>query len=242
MVGEGKPRHSLSTRHPEPSRRNLHFTHALSLCAPNTPRCYPHRVADITFSQPARRNLLLPIVIAVVVLVVATALVLQFTPHTTADVTITHTAVYASHIVFKTYSIVVANSSAQDDIYILTNVHIANRLRLPLFLKDFTATLTPSNPDGSPAESITTSAAEKTDLPNLYTTFPALKTLADEELKPPLYRDTQIDPGESAEGILLLHFPVTQGAWDHRKSAALTIDLYHQQPITINIPQAPTKP
>jgi hypothetical protein len=194
-------------------------------------------VAALTFSQPARRNLFAPILIAVVVLIVAVALVLQFTPHTTADVTITHTAVYAAHTVFKSDSIVVGSDRAQDDFYVLVNVHIDNRLRLPLFLKDFTATLTPANPDGSPAEPITTSAAQKTDLPNLYITFPALKALAEEEVKAPLYRETQIDPGKSAEGLILLHFPVDQATWDHRNSATLTIALYHQQPITIPIPK-----
>lgn len=201
------------------------------------PHCYPHSVAPLTFSQPARRNLIAPILIAVVVLVIAGALVLQFTPHTTADVNIPHTAAYAAHTVYKTDTIAVANTVAQDDLYVLATIHIDNRLRLPLFLKDFTATVNPANPDGSLAEPITTSAAEKTDLPNLYTTFPNLKTMADQDLKGPLYRDTQIDPGKSAEGLVLLHFPIDQATWDHRKSATLTISLYHQQPITVLIPK-----
>ena len=37
-----------------------------------------------------------------------------------------------------------------------------------------------------------------------------------------------ISPGQSAQGMVLLHFPVTQVVWDHRRSAVLNVDLYHQ--------------
>jgi hypothetical protein len=195
-------------------------------------------VAELTFSQPARRNLATPILLALAVLAVAAFLVFYFTPHTTADVTVKKTAVYATHIVFRSDSIVVGRDPVQDEVYVLLTVHIEDRLRLPLFLKDFTATLTPSNPDGTPAEDITTSAIEKLDVPNLYTSFPALKTLADQQATPLLLRETQIEPGQSAEGLVLLHFPVTQAAWDARKSATLSIALYHQQPLAVPIPKS----
>jgi hypothetical protein len=188
-------------------------------------------VADLTFSQPARRNLLAPILIAVVVLGIALLLVLAFTPHKVADVTVSKPAVYASHIVFKSQTIVVGNTTAEDDLYALVTVHITDRLRLPLFLKDFTATLTPA--DGDPIEA---NAAEKPDIPNLYTTFPALKDLADQQAQPLLLRDTRIDPGQSASGIILLHFPVSQDTWNKRKSATLSIALYHQNPLVIDLP------
>jgi hypothetical protein len=196
-------------------------------------------VSPLTFSQPARRNLVVPIVIAIIALVVAGGLVIQFTPHSIADVTIPHTAVYAAHTVFKGETIVVGGDRAQDDLYVVATVRVENRLRLPLFIKDFTATFTPANPDGTPGEPVTTSAAQKLDLPNLFTTFPAVKTIADEELKSPLLRETQIDPGHSAEGLLFLHFPITQADWDHRKSATLSIDTYHQGPIVVTIPSTP---
>ena len=65
---------------------------------------------------------------------------------------------------------------------------------------------------------------EKLDLDNVYTSFPGLKPLASE----PLLRDTMISPGQSAEGMILLHFPVTKEVWDHRRTAVLNVDLYHQ--------------
>lgn len=190
-----------------------------------------------TFAQPARRNLTTPIVSALLVLGIAIGLLIYFAPPSTASVTLKDTAVYPAHIVFKSESLVVGSDRVEDEVYVVVNLHIDDRLRFPLFFKDFTATLIPSNPDGSPGEPITTSAIEKPEVPNLYTTFPALKSLADQQDTPLLVRDTQIDPGKSGAGIVLLHFPVDQATWDNRKSATLTIDLYHQPSATIEIPK-----
>jgi hypothetical protein len=176
-------------------------------------------VSDLKFAQPARRNLLAPVLLAFLILGIVLALVLRFTPRKTADLTITRTAIYPAHTVFKSDTMVVANQHSQDDLYVLTTLRIDDRLHLPLFLKDFTATLTTAE-----GEEITTSAVEKQDLDNVYTSFPALKPLSSE----PLLRDTMISPGQSAEGMILLHFPVTQAVWDHRRNAMLNVDLYHQ--------------
>jgi hypothetical protein len=176
-------------------------------------------VSDLKFAQPARRNLLAPVLLAFLILGIVLALLLRFTPHKTADLTITRTTIYPTHTVFKSDSIIVANQHAEDALYVLTTLRIDDRLHLPLFLKDFTATLTTAE-----GEEITTSAVEKLDLENVYTSFPALKSLASE----PLLRDTMISPGQSAEGMILLHFPITKEVWDHRRTAVLNIDLYHQ--------------
>jgi hypothetical protein len=176
-------------------------------------------VSDLKFAQPARRNLLAPVLLAFLILGIVLALLLRFTPHKTADLTITRTIVHPTHTVFKSDTIVVANQHTEDDLYVLTTLRIDDRLHLPLFLKDFTATLTTA--DG---EEITTSAIEKQDLENVYASFPELKPLASE----PLLRDTMISPGQSAQGMILLHFPVTKEVWDHRRNAMLNVDLYHQ--------------
>jgi len=121
-------------------------------------------VADLKFAQPARRNLLAPVLLAFLILGIVLALLLRFTPHRTADLTIVRTTIYPTHTVFKSDSIVIANQHAEDTLYVLTTLRIDDRLHLPLFLKDFTATLTTG--DG---EEVTTSAVEKPDLENVYT-------------------------------------------------------------------------
>jgi len=183
-------------------------------------------VADLNFSQSERRNLFLPIALAVLVLAAAAALIFHYLPKKNADLAITHTAVWQAHTLFKSESTIVGQDKTQDDLYVLTTLHIDNHLHIPIFLKDFTATLTTAT-----GETLETSAAEKADLPPLYETFPALKPLA----SPPLLREITIPPGQSTEGMVLLHFPITEDAWNQRQSSTLTVAFYHQDPETIPI-------
>lgn len=183
---------------------------------------------DLTFAQPARRNLLAPVLIAFLVLGIAIALLLRFTPWAVADAAVTHAAAYSAHTVFKSDSILVNRDRSQDDLYVVVNVSVTDRLKLPLFIKDFTGTLVTEE-----GEQVAGTAAYKNDLENMYTTFPALRPLASEALS----RETLINPAATVQGMVLLHFPVSAEAWNHRRSATLNVDLYHQGPLAISIPQ-----
>jgi hypothetical protein len=186
-------------------------------------------MADLNFSQPERSNFFLPALIAVVVLGGIFAALFWFNPHNIANITITHAATLPIHTVLKSDSIVVGTpDEAQDDFYVLATVRIEDKLKLPISINDITATLTPAEGDA-----ITVSAAEKNDIPNLYITFPKLKPLGSD----PLLRETFIQPGDHAEGMVLVHFPVAESTWNQRKSATITIDLYHQGPQTVTIPK-----
>lgn len=183
---------------------------------------------DLTFSQSERRNLFVPIGLAVIVLALASALLVRFTPHREPALAITHTSIWQEHTVYKSDSIMVGQDKAQDNLYVLATLRIEDPLKVPLFLKDFTGTLTKAN-----GESLGTSAVEKLDLPALYETFPALKALA----SAPLLRETDILPGQAMEGMVLLHYPVTQDEWNHRQTATLNVAFYHQGPQNIVIPR-----
>lgn len=172
-----------------------------------------------TFSQPAKGNLLVPVIVAFFVLGMIIVLALRFTPETTADLSTSHTIVYPVHVEMKSESIAVGQNQSEDDLYVLTNVHVGDRIHYPIFIKDFTATITTE--DG---EQITASAIEKDDLPNVFTAFPAIKNLT----STPLLRETVIDPGQSADGTVIFHFPITESVWDHRRTAILDVDLYHE--------------
>jgi hypothetical protein len=183
-------------------------------------------VPDITFAQPARRNLLAPVLLAFLLLGIVLALVIRFTPHRTAGLTIVHTTTFPTHTVFKSDSILVHTDPSEDDLYVVTTLRIDDQLHLPLFLKDFTANVVTAE-----GQEFTTSAIEERDLPNLFTSYPALRPLATD----PLLRETMIAPGASAQGVILLRFPITQAAWERRRSAVLNLDLYHQGNQSINI-------
>ncbi len=186
-------------------------------------------MSELTFAQPERRSFLVPALIASAVLGLVCAVAYLYSSRHTVTLAVTHVAVLPTHTVFKTDSkIVGAKGEAQDDLYVLATVRIDNRLRMPLFLSDFTSTLTTAD------DAVTTaSAVEKNDLANLYVTFPALKPLA----SAPLLRESTVQPGDRAEGMVLLHFPITQADWEQRKSATLTLDFYHQDPLTVSIPK-----
>lgn len=189
-------------------------------------------MADPSFAQPARRNLTLPIALAALVLAIAAVALVRLSPQQTADAAIPHLAVYPSHLVFKSDSTVIGAQTTQDTLYVLATVRLTDRLRLPLFLKDFTAVLITA--DGSQTGVI--SAIEKPDLAQLLATFPTLNKLAAAQRTPPLYRETRVDPGQTAEGWLLLAFPVAAETWNARRSAVLSVDLYHQPPVRIDLP------
>lgn len=192
-------------------------------------------MADVTFPQPERRNFVLPIVIALVVLGLAGYLLLHFTPHTTADLVVTKVDLVPTHVIFKSETNVVGSDQSIDTLYILVTVRVTDRLRLPLFLKDVTASVTPA---GGPPP-ITSSAVERGDLLNLYTSFPAVKKVASAQAAPPLLRESRVNPGETVEGFVVLHFPITPEAWQSRGDSVLTIDLYHQGSLSVSLPKSP---
>jgi hypothetical protein len=186
-------------------------------------------MAELSLSQPERRSYLLPVLIVLGLAGVAFALIYAYTPHRVAELSVTHTAILPTHTVFQSNSIMVgARDQEQDDLYVVATVRVKDTLRLPVFIKDITGTL--STADGG---QVTASAAQKNDLPSIYMSFPKLKPM----VSAPLLRETGIEPGESAEGMVLLHFAVSQSTWDQRSSATITIDTYHQGPLTVAIPK-----
>jgi hypothetical protein len=186
-------------------------------------------MSELTFAQDERRNFLLPAIIALVVLAIIIGLIYLYVPHRVADIGVTHVNVLPTHTVFKTDSKVVGQQAPfEDDYYILATVRVDDRLRVPLTLDDITGSITA--PDGAVS---TTSALQKRDLPNLYITFPALVPLS----SAPLLRESTIQPGGQAEGMVLLHYPIAQTVWDQRKSASITLKFYNQDPLTVPLPK-----
>jgi hypothetical protein len=186
-------------------------------------------MTQLTFAQSERRSLLGPILIAFFVLLAAGVGLYLYLPRRLADITVTRIAVLPTQTVFQTGSKLVGHEQlAEEDLYVLATVRIDDKLRVPLFLSDITATLTTAE------DAVTTSSAiEQNDLAAVYTAFPAIKPLTG----PPLLRESTIEPGSPAEGMVLLHFPLAQSDWDNRKAASLTLTFYHHAPITVAIPQ-----
>jgi hypothetical protein len=146
---------------------------------------------------------------------------------------ITHVQTYVARseltAVRGTSNVLGALPHIDTDLYVLVNVKLTDNTSHPLFIKDETGVLTA--PDHSILES---SAIEAADLPQIYNAFPDLQNLATK----PLTRETEVAPGQTAEGMVLLHFPgATEANWNPRESATVTIDFFHNDPITLTIPK-----
>ncbi len=189
-------------------------------------------MADLNFSQPERRSYLVPVLVALLILGIAGGFLYRTYSRRVVIAAVTHTTVHPIHVVYtkqaQTGSFkVLGGPTGESDLYLVPNIRIENHLTVPLFLKDFTITMTVA--DGE----LHTSAIEKNDLDVVYASFPEIKGL----MTKPLLRDAEIAPGATVEGTLLAQFAIPQNVWDQRQSATLTIDLYHQNSMTIPIPK-----
>jgi len=196
-------------------------------------------MSDLTFAQAERRNFLVPAIIALVVLAVIAVVVAHFyvnnAPTLAADITLTPTPtpnpfVLPEHIVFNSHSIVVGHvDPTEDDIYIVANIHMVDRAKVPIHLNDITVDLTA--PDGT--KTTTSAATNKKDLANLYVTFPALKA----HVSDPIPLGTVLQPGGEASGMVLFTFPITLDEWNKRTSAVISFDFINQTPVNVTIPK-----
>ena len=85
------------------------------------------QVSDLKFAQPARRNLLAPVLLAFLILGIVLALLLRFTPHKTADLTITLVALVAALDSWTKMSGVL--------IFYLIYVNIENAILIPRIMR-----------------------------------------------------------------------------------------------------------
>ena len=154
-----------------------------SPCSPSLLSLTP--MSELTFSQPERRSFLVPLLIAFVVVGGIFAYIYLGRTASPTSPSPTPPSCPPTPSSRSLSKVVGHEDEAQDDLYVLTTVRIDNRLKIPLTINDITGTLTPADDS---AEPVTTSAVEKTDLDNLYITFPALKPLS----SPPLLRETTI--------------------------------------------------
>jgi hypothetical protein len=185
----------------------------------------------LDLGPPPSRSPLPAVLIAVAVLALIAAAVFYFNPHTTADVSVNGTQTYAARNELKAdpgaMHVIGTVGSVDYDLYVAVNVSIKDRLRLPLFVKEITATLNRADGTAQEGDMILSS-----DIPHVIAAFPPVGPM----MTNPLPRDRQIAPGETATGTVLIHFSQTKPEdWTARKSAVLTVNYFHQSPQTLTI-------
>ena len=187
---------------------------------------------DLNLGPAPQTSPLKSILIAIAILAAIATAVFYLNPRKTADLTISNVQLYAAHTTTNSQSdgfrIVGQAAETDDDLYIVATVSLQNKLRLPIFIQSIDATYTTADNTFD-----TTKALSPTDITRLEETFPTLTPL----MSNPLSFDPAIEPSATAKGTVLLHFSsLTEKSWKARKSATLTVNLAHQNPISITMP------
>jgi hypothetical protein len=187
---------------------------------------------DLKLAPEPDHGVMPAIAISVLVLIVVTVIVFLVNPRETAVLKLNNVSLYAPHTEFtqdpKSMKVLGLANTSEDDLYVVTNVSMTDKLRLPLFVSNTTLTLTSA--DGSAVEA--TGVAPQY-FSRLSATFPQLGGY----LGKAIYDADEIDPGTTRTGDILFLFPgLTEQQWHQKKSAVLTINLRNQSPQTIKLP------
>ncbi len=110
----------------------------------------------------------------------------------------------------------------QNAVLVAVNVTVHNTGVKPLWIHTIKATLKTGNGE------FHDEAASAVDFDRYFQAFPTLKEHALAALTP----ETQLQPGNEARGTVVVSFPVTQDAFDKRKSLSVVIQPY-DQPVPI---------
>ena len=186
-------------------------------------------MSDLQLSQTRNRTPLVAIAIALLVLAATAAAVFLLNPRRTAELTVTSVRTFAPHTTFKDLPaenkgmhVLDQTPESEDNLYVVADIRLTDKLRLPLYLSGWSGSLT--GPDGSVIEATSVPAH---DLERLTDIFPALAPM----VKTPLHDGDQVLPGAAREGSVVLLFPgVAQNVWTGRKLAKLTLNLRNQEP------------
>lgn len=192
-------------------------------------------MSDLQLVPERGRSPFSAVVVAVLLLTCVALAVFLLNPRRTAELIIPKVELFSPHTAFKDLSagtksmhVLDQAPAAEDNLYVVATVRVTDKLRLPLFLFGWNATMTA--PDGSIAEGTSVPAH---DLERLTDIFPALAPL----LKAPLHDGDEVTPGSTREGTVVVLFPgMTAASWQTRKLARLTLNLRNQEPQTAILP------
>ncbi len=111
----------------------------------------------------------------------------------------------------------------QNSVLATINVTLRNGGEKPFYIHNMKATIATDSGE------FTDDAASPMDFERYFQAFPDLKKHAIE----PLRVETKIMPGAEAKGTIVVSFPISQDAFNKRKSLAVVVQPYDQQAVTI---------
>jgi hypothetical protein len=174
-------------------------------------------------------------IIAAVAMVGLGIAVFLLNPRKVAEISVQKIDFYAPPAVAGTPDPVMYPGStkpAEDDLYAVVTLSIADKLHLPIFPTYSSATYTA--PDGSTVEG---QFVSKEDLPRLELEYPDLTAKLSDPAATPLGESETIAPGATRVGTVVVVFQnVSAEKWKAKKSATLTVNFSQQKPITVELP------
>jgi hypothetical protein len=175
---------------------------------------------DLQIVSPLDQNNPVPVVIGVAVY--------MFNPRKTGELSVQKVALFAPHTEMSAMpggenQVIGVAPSSEDDLYVVATVKITDKLRLPIFVDSYSATLT--NADGGTVEATIIAGPL---LPRLGETFPQILPMVNPPEAKPILFDDAIAPGDTRVGTVVLLFPqASEKVWREKKSAVLTVGLAH---------------
>jgi hypothetical protein len=119
-----------------------------------------------------------------------------------------------------------------DQLFVLVQARIRNQTNIPLFLHDMWGKLTTS--DDIEQQSLN---ASRTDFQQVFAVYPQMAQYK----QAPLQRDITIEPGQSVEGLMIFHYPITKDQWDARHGFKAGISFLHQKDLVLPWPATVNK-
>lgn len=189
------------------------------------------------FQESSTRRSATPIVISILVLVLLAAaggfFYFKHNDHPFAHAEITQVQVMPIHMAYThELGTDLSTNTDQDATYVVAHVAVTNRFDAPLFLKNMVVDVTTA--DGQELHS---TALEKSDIARVAEGFKQIKPLLTEAGGKPLLREITIAPNATAEGYIVVQYPVEQKAWLNRQASTLRLDFYHNSTLTTAFPK-----
>jgi hypothetical protein len=111
-----------------------------------------------------------------------------------------------------------------NQLLVFAHVRLHNPNTAPITIVDDWAVLT--LPDGETRRSIGASTA---DFDKVFQAYPQLAPMRMDALR----RDTQIQPGQSVDGMVVFSYPISRDEWEKRKAMQVTISFNGAKDVTL---------
>jgi hypothetical protein len=111
-----------------------------------------------------------------------------------------------------------------NQLLVFAHVRLHNPNSAPITIVDDWAVLT--LPDGETRRSIGASTA---DFDKVFQAYPQLAPMRMDALR----RDTQIQPGQSVDGMVVFSYPISRDEWEKRKAMQVTISFNGAKDVTL---------